>query len=123
MMSDSHEYYSVVAPSNQAMLDIFKGEWSSRMPAETGLVTSPGQAGLFEDPRIAWAGQMFQGFEGKSVLELGPLEGGHSYMMQQAGASKVIAVEANNRAFLKCLIVKQILNLTNVQFLFGDFNR
>jgi 2-polyprenyl-3-methyl-5-hydroxy-6-metoxy-1,4-benzoquinol methylase len=123
MMSDSHEYYSVVAPSNQAMLDIFKGEWSSRMPAETGLVTSPGQAGLFDDPRIAWAGQMFQGFEGKSVLELGPLEGGHSYMMQQAGASKVIAVEANNRAFLKCLIVKQILNLTNVQFLFGDFNR
>ena len=44
-------------------------------------------------------------------------------MMQKAGASKVISVEANNREFLKCLIVKQMLDLKNVKFLFGDFNR
>lgn len=121
-MSNSLEYYSAVAPSNQALLDIFKGEWSSQMPDE-GLVTVPGTAGLFQDPRIAWAGQVFQGFEGKTILELGPLEGGHSYMMDRAGASKVTAVEANNRAFLKCLLVKQIFDLKSVDFLFGDFNR
>ena len=44
-------------------------------------------------------------------------------MMQRGGASKVVAVEANNRAFLKCLIVKQIFDLSNVEFLFGDFIR
>ena len=44
-------------------------------------------------------------------------------MMQKGGASKVISVEANNRAFLKCLIVKQIFYLKKVDFLFGDFNK
>ena len=119
-MSDSLEYYTRVAPSNQAMLDIFKGQWSSKMPDATGLETTPGPAGLFEDQRITWAGQVFGGFDGKRILELGPLEGGHSYMLHKAGASQVVAVEANSKAFLKCLIVKQIFDLTNVEFLFGD---
>lgn len=123
MMSTSLEYYSAAVPSDQAMLDIFRGEWSSRMPSETGLVTSPGFAALFEDPRIEWAKQVFGGFDGKTILELGPLEGGHTYMMQRAGASKITAVEANNRAFLKCLIIQKIFGLENAEFMFGDFNK
>jgi hypothetical protein len=53
-------------------------------------------------------------------LELGPLEGAHSYMAQMAGASRVTAVEANTNAFLKCLVVKELFDLDRCSFLCGD---
>jgi len=108
-------------PSDQNILDIFAGEWSSSMPRQTGLTTTPGSAQLFEDGRIQWAKEVFGGFEGQSILELGPLEGGHSYMLQSMGAAKVVAIEANRRAFLKCLCVKEVLGLERVHFKLGDF--
>lgn len=43
-------------------------------------------------------------------------------MLQQQGATLVVAVEANPRAYLKCLLVKQMMKLDRVDFLFGDFN-
>jgi SAM-dependent methyltransferase len=55
------------------------------------------------------------------VLELGPLEGGHSFMFERLGAREVIAIEANPRAYLKCLIIKELLDLRRVRFLCGDF--
>lgn len=54
------------------------------------------------------------------VLELGPLEGGHTYQFEKMGIDKIIAVESNVEAFLKCLIVKNLLGLKKSQFLFGD---
>jgi len=42
-------------------------------------------------------------------------------MLQMRGARNVVAVEANKRAFLKCLCVKEILNLNKVTFKLGDF--
>jgi hypothetical protein len=69
---------------------------------------------------MEWAFGRFDGIAEKSVLELGPLEGGHSYMAQTAGASSVTAVEANPKAFLKCLIVKDLLALDRCSFLCGD---
>jgi SAM-dependent methyltransferase len=54
------------------------------------------------------------------VLELGPLEGGHSAMLHAAGAS-VLAIESNTNAFLKCLITKNLLALDRCQFELGDF--
>jgi hypothetical protein len=113
--------YITKAPSPQNILDIFSGEWSSRLPASNNLVTAPGHAALFEDPRIDWAASILGGFTGKICLELGPLEGGHSYMMQKMGAKKIIAIEANSRAFLKCLCIKEIFELDKVEFKLGDF--
>jgi hypothetical protein len=78
-----------------------------------------GSAPLFDDDRIKWLETQLGSYSGRSVLELGPLEGGHTYMMERAGA-KVIAIEANQRAFLKCLIVKDALHLKS-EFLYGDF--
>ena len=46
------------------------------------------------------------GVDGRRVLELGPLEGGHSYMLQRAGAARVLAIEANTRAFLKFYAIR-----------------
>ena len=108
-------------PSHQNILDLFAGEWSSTMPVDTGLVATPGNARLFEDDRIKWAEKIFGGFKGLSVLELGPLEGGHSRMLQVMGADKVVAIEANTRAFLKCLCIKEIFKLDRVEFKLGDF--
>lgn len=111
-----------VAPSSQNVLDLFQGDWSSAMPFTSGLNTEPGYAGLFEDGRITWANQVLGPFGGKTVLELGPLEGGHSYMLHGLGA-KVTAVEANSAAYLRCLCIKEIFNLIGVRYLLGDFSK
>jgi hypothetical protein len=78
-----------------------------------------GGARLFEDGRITWAIEQLGGLTGRRVLELGPLEGGHTSMLEAAGA-EVIAVESNARAYLKCLVVKELLGLRS-RFLYGDF--
>jgi hypothetical protein len=42
-------------------------------------------------------------------------------MLENMGASSILAIEANSRAYLKCLITKEILNLQRSRFLLGDF--
>jgi hypothetical protein len=113
---DSH---TVEAPSPQAALDIFKGEFVSAMPAAHPELEA-GSVPLFEDQRISWlAGKV--DIDGLEVLELGPLEGGHSYMLQNSGAKRVTAIESNSRAYLKCLVTKEIFNLDRVDLLYGNF--
>jgi hypothetical protein len=123
MASSSDSLFYRGAPSPQALLDIFPGGWASRLPGDLAGLNA-GTAGLFEDPRIAWAAESFQNFgvpvQDRRVVELGPLEGGHSYMLQQLGAREVVAVEANRNAYLKCLLVKELLRLDRVRFLLGD---
>ncbi len=113
--------YVMKSPSPQNVLDIFDGEWSSKLPDSLGLRTRPGTSALFEDDRVTWAEQNLGAFRGRRILELGPLEGGHSYMLQKAGACEVMAIEANTRAFLKCLCIKDVLGLDRVEFRLGDF--
>ncbi len=59
---------------------------------------------------------LFGGFVGRKVLELG-----HTYMLHQLGATRIDAFEANTRAFLKCLVVTQILYVDCTKSLLGDF--
>lgn len=112
------DQYVRSAPSRQAAIDIFAGEWSSSFPASTGLTA--GTTPLFEDPRITWTIERAGGVQGKRVLELGPLEAGHTSMLHEAGAT-VVSIESNSRAFVKCLIVKEVLGLDRCSFLLGDF--
>ncbi len=116
---DILDQYVGSVPSVQNALDIFGGEWSTSFPARFGLTA--GTAPLCEDPRITWLSDVIGGFEGREILELGPLEAGHSYMLQQGGAREVVAIEANTRAYLKCLIVKEALGLDRCHFECGDF--
>lgn len=111
--------YVTSAPNAQNAIDIFRGEWASALPRDTGLVA--GKSALFEDERVSWALSELGGVQGARVLELGPLEGGHTYMLQGAGAKEIVAVEANTRAYLKCLVVKELLGLDRARFLCGDF--
>jgi len=112
--------YVSTAPSAQNALDIFAGEWASRFPPPYSNLVAGGIP-LFEDGRIAWAMEQLGGCQDQNVLELGPLEAGHSYLLEAYHAAAVTAIEANTGAFLKCLIAKEILGLKRVHFLCGDF--
>ena len=60
------------------------------------------------------------GVTGRDVLELGPLEGGHSYLLDRLGAKSVTAIEANPRAYLKCPVAKETFGMPRTHFLLGD---
>lgn len=112
--------YVTASPSAQHALDMFEGEWSSYLPGDLGSLKA-GPLPLFHDPRLDWALERLGGATGASVLELGPLEGAHTWMLERAGAASILAIEANRRAFLRCLVLKEILGTTRSRFLLGDF--
>jgi hypothetical protein len=114
------DQYVHSAPCPQNALDIFQGEWTSCLPGSLANLRA-GSAVLFDDARIRWAAEQLGGFQGQHLLELGPLEAGHTYTLEQLGAASVVAVEANTRAYLKCLVVKELLQLRRARFLCGDF--
>jgi SAM-dependent methyltransferase len=123
-MSDFKHFFGS-APSDQNALDLFAGEWSSQPPSNRPDLRA-GVTPLFDDPRIAWAHHRLMemgvtgGFTGRHVLELGPLEGGHTYLIDRLEAASVTAVEANARAYLKCLIAKETFGMPRARFLLGD---
>ena len=113
--------FELRAPSNQTIADIFRGGWATDLATVCGVVGT-GSAGLFEDPRIGMAASVLgqnDRFDGCKVLELGPLEGAHSYQIEMLGAKSNTAVEANSDAFLKCLLVKEMLQM-KTRYLCGD---
>lgn len=109
------------APNAQDTVDIFKGEWITAFPPELGVTA--GVVNHFDpavDPRVPWvAEQLTGGLQGRSVLELGPFEGYQTALLERSGAQPIIAVEGSQTAYLKCLIVKELLDL-NASFLYGD---
>lgn len=109
------ESYVKEPPAHENAFRLFAGEWSSDVPGYGG-----GHAQLFDDHRIKWIAEQCGGFQGKHVLELGPLEGGHTSMVAKAGAASITAIEANSRAFVKCLIVQNALGF-EAKFMLGDF--
>ena len=91
------EVYCRQKPSNQTIVDIFKGEWFSSFPHQYNV-----EAGTIKhfdfsvDPRVQWANNTLNhGLKGKRVLELGPYEAYNTWQLEQLGAKEVIAVENN----------------------------
>lgn len=114
--------FSLEAPSPKTAIDIFAGEWSSDLPPPYDGLTG-GNVPLFDDGRIRWGNDQFGGFRGMRVLELGPLEGDHTFLLDRLGVAETVAVEANRRAFLRCLLVKELLGIPSAKSLCGDFMR
>ena len=117
------DLYETRAPSSQNILDIFDGEFKTKMLEKFNLKSNPGDYGGFDDARIYWAEKQLGSFKSKKILELGPLELAHSYIMSERGAEKITAIESNSKCFLKSLCIKNILSLDRVDLLFGDFNK
>lgn len=111
-------------PSPQCALDVFKDHWASDVGQVIPDVIS-GNAAMFDDARVKFVIDYLGVGDGTlknmSILELGPLEGAHTYQLEQAGA-EVLAIEANAEAYLKCLIVKELTGLKKSRFELGDFN-
>lgn len=111
------DYYTATTPSLQNAVDAVAG-WNTAFAPQYNVKAGPLAA--YNDPRILWAIECFGPLDGCRVLELGPLEGGHTGMLDAAGA-QVDAIEANQRAFLRCLITKEILELKRTKFWLGNF--
>lgn len=73
---------------------------------------------LFKDERIAWLAEHY-GLEGRSVLELGTLEGGHTSMLAKAGA-EVRSVEINPRSHERAKLFQRRIGY-HAELILGDF--
>jgi hypothetical protein len=105
-------------PSAQNAIDLVPG-WNNALPPEVGV--QAGSSYFFDDPRILWCLEQFGSIEGRRILELGPLEGAHTYMLDHHNPAVIHAIEANKLAFLRCLVVKELLDIKHAKFLLGNF--
>lgn len=113
------EYVSSM-PSAQNAVDLVAG-WNHALPPEAGAVA--GAAFMYADARIEWCLEQFGSTKGCQILELGPLEGLHTYMLHRHDPALIRAVEANKLSFMRCLITKELLGLTKAHFMLGDFQK
>lgn len=105
-------------PSAQNAVDAVSG-WNHAMPPHIG--TTGGEAQFYADGRIIWCLEQHGSIAGAKVLELGPLEGMHTYLLDQQQPEFIHAVEANRLSFLRCLITKELLEIKRAKFLHGNF--
>jgi hypothetical protein len=112
--------YVVGMPSAQNAIDALTG-WNHILPPNANVVA--GSGAFYQDPRILWAIEQYGSIEGRKILELGPLEASHTWLLEQHGPSEIHAIEANKLSYLRCLVVKEILNLRIAKFYLGDFSR
>ena len=101
------EQYVFTAHARQNAIDLVPG-WNVDIARIANAAAAP--AGAYDDSRIRWAIEQFGDLADQRVLEIGPMEANHTYLLERAGA-KVHSVEANKLGFLKCLIAKEILGL------------
>lgn len=118
--SDGFDQYELGLPTNQSAIEAVPG-WSSAFPKETGVTA--GTLHLYNDDRVDWALRTFGPLKGRSVLEAGPLEGMHTFMLERAGAESIDAVEANRQCYLRCLITKEIMGMDRAKFWLGDIQQ
>ncbi len=107
-------------PSQQNAIDLVES-WTSAFPPQFGL--HAGSVPLYLDGSVTWGIEVLGGVADQRILELGSLEGSHTYMLEQAGARSVLGVEANKKNYLKCLIAKEIFDLKRSRFVLGDFSK
>lgn len=109
--------YVAGMPNPQNAIDILPG-WCHALPPQVKVKAGPGS--FYSDGRITWAIQQYGPLKGRKILELGPLEGSHTYMLEKQEPDFIHAIEANKTAFLRCLVVKELLDLKRARFFLGD---
>jgi hypothetical protein len=75
---------------------------------------------LVNDERLLWHIEQAGGIEGKTIMELGPLEGAHTLTMIEKGARKIIAIEGNENCYRRCRIVEKVFNFPTF---WGEFRK
>ncbi len=113
---DGFDQYEMRMPHPQNAIEALAG-WTSAFPIE-GIVA--GNTPLFADERIFGALNAFGSVEGLQLLEVGPLEGMHTSILNQHRPANIDVVEANKSCYLRCLVTKEILKLDRASFHLGD---
>jgi len=93
--------------------------WETRF--EIGGKTYGGQYDATNDERVHRLNVIYP-LKGKRVLELGPLEGGHTLMLHRLGCREIVSVEGRPENYVKCLLVKSLFEMANCQFVLGSFD-
>lgn len=57
---------------------------------------------------------------GKTLVDLGCLEGGFSLAFAKLGAQRALGIEARDISVRRCKVAQQLLSLSNVEFVCGD---
>jgi SAM-dependent methyltransferase len=99
--------------------DVLRAEFAKRGPWITRFVIGGVELGGDFDPAVGdRVGQFFQAFpEARSILELGPLEGGHTFdLAQRPGVIRVLAAEARAANIVRAKFVQELLEVRNVEF-------
>ena len=96
-MANGLDHFVTSAPGRQNALNIFEGQWTSQLP-HGGQGLTAGSIPLIQDPRVTWAIERLGGVQDRMVLELGSLEGGHSYMLENGGAKSLLAPESSSNS-------------------------
>lgn len=109
--------YETSFPRYQNAINALPG-WNQAFQPELGL--EAGNVHLYHDPRILWAIEQAGSLAGKRILEIGPLEAAHTWLLDQQGPALIDAVEANKLCYLRCLVTKEILQLKTARFHLGD---
>lgn len=115
--NDVFALYVDSLPSAQNAIDAIPG-WTCALPPQFSVTA--GLHTMFDDHRIKWAIECFGPIAGRRVLELGPLEANHTFILDGAGAA-IDAIEANKLAYFRCLVAKEIMGLSRAKFFLGDF--
>lgn len=116
-LDESFAEYEDRLPTSQNAVDAIPG-WTSAFPPESGV--RGGSTPLFVDGRITDALAAYGSIEGKRVLEVGPLEGMHTYILNQKRPARIDAIEANKSCYFRCLVTKEILKIDKAAFHLGD---
>lgn len=110
-------------PSQQNAIDLFGDRWFTRIEEVYPGVTSGPHNFLKGDARPVLAAQHLGYVPGSlhnmEVCELGPMEGMHTYQLSNLGAKSIISVESNAQSYMRCLVLKEILQHRG-RFLLGD---
>ncbi|HJQ57145.1 MAG TPA: class I SAM-dependent methyltransferase [Vineibacter sp.] len=110
--------YVDTVPSARNAIDAVSG-WHQTLAASADVVAGTGIG--YADIRMSWCLEQFGPITGLKVLELGPLEGMQTYLLDQANPELIHAVEANRLSFLRCLVTKELLGIKRARFLHGNF--
>jgi SAM-dependent methyltransferase len=99
--------------------DTLRAEFSKRGPWITRFVIEGVELGGEFDPALGdRVGQFCRSFpEVRTILELGPLEGGHTFdLAQRPGVVRVLAAEARAANIARAKFVQELLAVRNVEF-------
>jgi len=59
-------------------------------------------------------------FNGKAIIEFGPLECGNTILLEEKGASKIVGIEGHLENYIRCCVIKNLYKLNKSEIIYND---